>query len=97
MRHFITRRAVAAVTAAALAGRPADVALRTFVKSGAYHSLDMDACTLFDCRESDLLRVFKREGVGIQIDDCVVLKFKPSDGTLAVHGGGDIICDERTM
>lgn len=81
---------------AALAGRPADVTLRTFVKSGAYHSLDVDACTLFGCREGDLLRVFKREGVGIQIDDGLVLKFKPSDGTLSVHGGGDIVCDERT-
>ena len=85
-------------TFAALAGRAADSALRTFVKAGAYHSHDVDARALFGVRDaSELLRVFKREGVGIQIDDRITLKYKPSDMTLSLHGGGEIICDERTM
>lgn len=85
-------------TFAALAGRAADSALRTFVKAGAYHSHDVDARALFGVRDaSELLRVFKREGVGIQIDDWITLKYKPSDMTLSLHGGGEIICDERTM
>ena len=77
---------------AALAGRPADVSLRTFVKTGAYYSVIVDACELFGCRESDLLRFFSREGVGIQIHDDIQLKFKPSDGTLAMLGAGEIRC-----
>ena len=90
--------AVRAATFAALAGRPADSTLRTFVKAGAYHSHDVDATALFAVRDSsELLRVFKREGVGIQIDDRVTLKYKPSDMTLSLHGGGEIVCDERTM
>ena len=84
-------------TFAALAGRPADRTLATFVKSGAYHSHDVDAQVLFGCKESELLRIFKREGVGIQIEEEVTLKYKPSDRSLAMLGGGDIVCDERTM
>ena len=59
--------AIQPATFAALAGRPADVSLRTFVKSGAYHSVSLDACALFGCRASELQRFFKREGVGIEI------------------------------
>jgi hypothetical protein len=82
---------------AALAGRPADVALRTFVKAGAYLSHEVEAKELFRCAQADLLRVFKREGVGIEIDSSVTLKYKPSDMTLTLHGAGEIICDSRTM
>jgi hypothetical protein len=82
---------------AALAGRPADAALRTFVKAGAYYSHEADACELFGCKKADLLRIFKHEGVGIQMYAKITLKFKPSDLTLALLGGGEIICDEHTM
>jgi hypothetical protein len=85
-------------TFAALVGRPADAALATFPKNGAYHSHDGDACAIFGLRDdAELLRVFKREGVGIQISDCITLKYKPSDMSLALLGGGEIVCDHRTM
>ena len=32
----------------------------------------------------------QREGVGIRIDDIVTVKYKPSDMTLSLHGGGEI-------
>ena len=76
---------------AALAGRPADAALRTFVKTGAYYSHEAEALELFCCTQADLLRIFKREGVGIQIDDSITLKYKQSDMTLTLHGAGAII------
>ena len=82
---------VGPATFAALAGRPADGTLATFVKAGAYHSHEVDACALFGVRgESDLVRDFKREGVGIRIYDRITLKYKPSDMTLALLGGGEI-------
>ena len=83
-------------TFAALAGRPTDAALRTFAKAGAYHSHEIDACELYGCRESEMHRVFKREGVGLQIDDRVLLKYKPSDMTLTLRGGCDITVDDRS-
>jgi hypothetical protein len=82
---------------AALAGRPSDAALRTFVKVGAHYSHEADCRVLFGCAEADLLRIFKREGVGIQICDEITLKYKPSDLTLTLHGVGEIVCDKRTM
>ena len=82
---------------AALAGRPADAALRTFVKTGAYYSHEAEALELFCCTQADLLRIFKREGVGIEIDGSIILKYKQSDMTLTLHGAGAIICDKRTM
>ena len=82
---------------AALAGRPSDSALRTFVKVGAHYSHEADCRVLFGCAEADLLRNFKREGVGIQICDEITLKYKPSDMTLTLHGVGEIVCDKRTM
>ena len=82
---------------AALVGRPADAALRTFVKAGAHLSHEVEAKQLFHCTQADLLRVFKREGVGIEIYPSVTLKYKPSDMTLTLHGAGEIVCDSRTM
>lgn len=86
---------IPSATFAALAGRPSDTTLRTFVKAGAYYSHDVSASALFGLSSasasSHLTRVFKREGVGIQIDDRVTLKYKPSDMTLALLGGGEIV------
>ena len=82
---------VATATFAALCGRPTDAALATFPKAGAYHSHVVEARTLFAVRElPDLVRDFKREGVGIKIDDYVTLKYKPSDMTLSLHGADEI-------
>ncbi len=82
---------------AALADRSYDAELCTFVKAGAYYSHTVDALALFTCKEEDMLRVFKRQGVGLQIYETITLKYKPSDMTLTLHGHGEIICDERTM
>ncbi len=82
---------------AALADRSYDAELRSFVKAGAYYTHTVDALALFTCKEEDMLRVFKRQGVGLQIYGTITLKYKPSDMTLTLHGHGEIICDERTM
>lgn len=81
---------------AAFAGRPLDGELRTFVKAGAHYSHTVDAVSLFACKEGDMLCVFKRQGVGLQIDETITLKYKPSGMTLTLHGHGEIVCDERT-
>jgi len=75
---------------AALAGRAGDDRLATFVKRGAYYHAEVSALALFGCAQSDLQRWFKREGVGIEIDTAVTLRYKPSDATLAVLGEGEI-------
>ena len=76
---------------AQLAGRPTDATLSTFVKKGAYYSEQVDAKTLFTCnREDDLVRFFKREGVGIMICDFVMIKYKPSTSDLILSGVGEI-------
>ena len=75
---------------AALAGRAGDDRLATFVKRGAYYHAEVGARQLFGCARSELQRWFKREGVGIEIEEAVGLRYKPSDATLAVLGGGEL-------
>ena len=77
---------------AALAGRPADAALRTFVKAGAFYSHEVAALEFFQCSQEDLVRFFRHEGVGIEIFNSIMLKYKPSDMTLTLHGSGEINC-----
>ncbi len=78
---------------AALSGRPADSALQTFVKVGAYHSHEAEARELFRCTNADLVRFFTREGVGIEIFEEIILKYKPSDMTLTLLGCGEIVLE----
>lgn len=76
---------------AALAGRPADAELRTFVKAGAYYSHEGAALELFQCTQEDLERFFSHEGVGIEIYHSITLKYKPLNMTLTLHGSGEIV------
>ena len=76
--------------------RPADVALRTFVKAGAYYSHEVAALEFFQCEQDDLERFFGHEGVGIKIDHSIKLKYKPSDMTMTLHGSsGEIPRENR--
>ena len=52
----------------------------------------MAALEFFQCSQEDLVRFFRHEGVGIEIFDSIMLKYKPSDMTLTLHGSGEINC-----
>ncbi len=82
---------------AALAGRTADAGLQSGMKMNKSYSMVAHACELFGCNEADLLHVFYRDGVGIQILDSITLCYKPSNMTLTVQGEGELVCDQRTM
>jgi hypothetical protein len=98
---------------AALAGHPTavktDPALRLFMGEAApvtaiglsqrhlVQCHQLQSRELFGCAEADLLRVFHREGVGIQIADETVLKYDTPETTLTLLGEGQLVCDERTM
>jgi len=75
-------------TFAALMGRPADVDLASFVKTGAYHTVDRyEVETLFGTKnESQLTKDFKREGVTQKIGSSVTVRYKPSTMELSVSG-----------
>ena len=75
-------------TFAALMGRPADVDLASFVKTGAYHTVDRyEVETLFGTKnESQLTKAFKREGVIQKIGSSVTVRYKPSTMELSVSG-----------
>ena len=75
-------------TFAALMGRPTDVNLDSFVKTGAYHTVERyEVTTLFGTKnESQLTKDFKREGVTQKIGSSVTVRYKPSAMELSVSG-----------
>lgn len=75
-------------TFAALMGRPADVNLDSFVKTGAYHTVDRhEVETLFGTKNEDqLTKYFKREWVTQRIGSTVTVRYKPSTMELSVSG-----------
>lgn len=75
-------------TFAALMGRSADIELASFVKTGAYHTVDRyEVETLFGTKnESQLTKDFKREGVTQKIGSSVTVRYKPSTMELSVSG-----------
>lgn len=79
-------------TFAALMGQPADVNLDSFVKNGAYHTVEgYDVETLFGTKdESQLTKDFKREGVTQKIGSYVTVRYKESAMELSVSGWGEI-------
>lgn len=79
-------------TFAALMNRPADVDLDTFVKNGAYYTIDRhDAMELFGVKDEEkLVKQFKREMVGQRIASYVVVRYKPSAMELSVSGYAEI-------
>mmetsp|Transcript_12121 Transcript_12121/g.19988 ORF Transcript_12121/g.19988 Transcript_12121/m.19988 type:complete len:282 (+) Transcript_12121:78-923(+) len=75
-------------TFAALMGRPTDVNLDSFVKTGAYHTVERyEVKTLFGTKnESQLTKDFKREGVTQKIGSSATVRYKPSAMELSVSG-----------
>ena len=75
-------------TFAALMGRPTDVNLDSFVKTGAYHTVERyEVEKLFGIKnESQLTKDFKREGVTQKIGSSVTVRYKPSTMELSVSG-----------
>jgi hypothetical protein len=78
-------------TFCALMGRPTDTTLSTFVKKGAYYSVQHhDTGEFFGCDESKLFKNFSREGVSQKIGEAVIVRFKPSSNELSVSGWAEI-------
>lgn len=79
-------------TFAALMGRPNDVNLDSFVKTGAYHTVERyEVETLFGTKnESQLTKYFKREWVTQKIGSTVTVRYKPSTMELSVSGYAEI-------
>ena len=77
-----------AATFAALMDRPEDVDLATFVKNGAYYTIQgHDATRLFGVKDDEkLTKYFSREMCAQQIGDTVVVRYKPSSMDLSVSG-----------
>ncbi len=74
-------------TFAALMGRPTDVDLECFVKTGAYYTESCDASKLFGtCEEAQLTEDFKREGVVQKIESSLTVNYKPSTMELSIKG-----------
>jgi hypothetical protein len=84
-------------TFAALSGRPANPAPRSSTAVPSSYSHQARACELFICSKADLLQVFYRHGVGIQILDDVTLTYMPSTSALQLQGECELVCDHRTM
>jgi hypothetical protein len=82
---------------AALINRPDDSVSKTPFKVNKALSVKLHACHLFGCDEADLLQVFYRDGVGVQILDDILLRYKPAKLMLSVQGEGQLVCDQRTM
>jgi hypothetical protein len=82
---------------AALGGQLADATTRAFNDSAACHTHRVHARDLFCCSKADLLRVFHRDGVGIQIDGEIQLEYRPTSMVLTLRGDSELVCDERTM
>ena len=83
--------AIAPETFAALVGRPQDTTLQTFVKKGAYYSVDAQASNFFP-EGAELSRYFSREGVPIAMNERIVVKCKNSTMDLSISGSGSIDC-----
>jgi hypothetical protein len=80
---------------AAMSGRPANPAPKS--STSCSYSRQARACELFGCNEADLLQVFYRHGVGIQILDDVTLTYLPSTSALQLQGECEFVSDHRTM
>eukprot|EP01094_Clydonella_sp_ATCC50884_P002320 TRINITY_DN11773_c0_g1_i1.p1 TRINITY_DN11773_c0_g1~~TRINITY_DN11773_c0_g1_i1.p1 ORF type:complete len:246 (-),score=80.66 TRINITY_DN11773_c0_g1_i1:405-1142(-) len=78
---------------AAMVLRPSDPELKTIVKRGAFHSIDVPAAEFFGLSSGQEINgTGGRYGSGSQVrmDDVVTARFKPSDGSLSV--GGEAFC-----
>ena len=76
-------------------GQPNDVELTTFVKNGAYYTIQSyDCMKLFGLNEDDvdsqLTKSFKREGVSQKIGESVTVRYKPSTMEMSVSGYAEI-------
>ena len=83
-------------TFASLMGQPNDSELSTFVKNGAYYTVQgCDTNELFGLNgnnyESQLTKAFKRQGVSQMIGECVTVRYKPSTMELSVSGYAEIV------
>ena len=83
-------------TFASLMGQPNDSELSTFVKNGAYYTVQgFDTNELFGLNgcnyESQLTKAFKRQGVSQMIGECVTVRYKPSTMELSVSGYAEIV------
>lgn len=83
-------------TFAALMNRPDDLDLDTFVKNGAYYTVEgHSASKLFGIKdEGQLTKYFSREMVGQKIGERVVVRYKPSVMEMSVSGYAHIGDDE---
>lgn len=79
-------------TFAALMERPSDTDLQTFVKNGAYYTVERhDVSKLFGAKDAEAMtRKFKREGVLQRIGSTVCVRYKPSAMELSVSGYAEI-------
>jgi len=83
-------------TFASLLGQPNDSELSTFVKNGAYYTVQgFDTNELFGLNlsdyESQLTKAFKRQGASQMIGECVTVRYKPSTMELSVSGYAEIV------
>ena len=84
------------VTFATLMGQPNDVELTTFVKNGAYYTIQSYNCMkLFGLNsmndaDGQLTKNFKREGVSQKIGESVTVRYKPSTMEMSVSGYAEI-------
>ena len=83
-------------TFASLMGQPNDMELTTFVKNGAYYTVQgFDTNELFGLNgsnyESQLTKAFKRQGVSQMIGECVTVRYKPSTMELSCSGYAEIV------
>lgn len=79
-------------TFAALMRQPNDTELSTFVKNGAYYTIEYYNAKNFFGKDNDndLTKNFKREGVSQKIGESVVVRYKPCDMELSVSGYAEI-------
>ena len=73
--------------------QPNDTELTTFVKNGAYYTIEYyNAKNFFGVKDKDnaLTKNFKREGVSQQIGEYVVVRYKPCAMELSVSGYAEI-------
>ena len=78
-------------TFAALMGVPADVELETFVQSGAYITVDVDAAEFFAItHEDDLIRDFYTCQRQHKIESDVVVRYKPATMKFSASGYGEV-------
>ncbi|KAL3784629.1 hypothetical protein ACHAW5_003430 [Stephanodiscus triporus] len=77
-----------AATFAALMDQPKDVELTTFVKNGAYYTIQGHLLTkLFGVNDYyQLARYFYRDRCAREVGDTVVVRYKPSTMVLSVSG-----------